>query len=107
MAQDDKIIHEEIHDETPHDAPPSYTPKAIPQTPIHPPPRSTSLPPASDPVSVPERVHVPKPPFSTDLTQLGPDPGNVICPRCHYGVRTSVKSSVGVNAGFVLKFQSS
>lgn len=77
------------------DAPPSYTPRAAsPITPIHPPP-----PPAESSVT-PERVHAPTAPFSNDLVQIGPEPANVVCPRCHYGVRTNTKSRAGTHAGY-------
>lgn len=91
MAQDDKIT-EVTPEQIPNDSPPLYTPRAfIPATPIHPPPVTSDLP--------PERIHVPSAPFLTDLTQIGPDPKNVICPRCHYGVCTSTRPRAGMHAG--------
>jgi hypothetical protein len=92
----DEIIDAEEH----HlDAPPTYTPRvATPQTPIYPPP-SSETPPRIAEVVPPERIHAPTAPFSTDLTLIGPEPANVICPRCHYGVRTSTQSSPGTHAG--------
>jgi len=67
--------------------PPSYTP------------RVASPKPAAPRSATPVNVHTPQPPFNTDLSALGPEPANVICPRCHYGVVTSVHSRVGTHAG--------
>jgi len=99
MAQVDEIVEATpSQPENSHtDSPPVYTPRATPitETPIHPPPTTTP----AVVYDVPERVHVPTAPFYTDLTKLGPEPANVICPRCHYGVCTSITSRVGTNAG--------
>ena len=101
MAQDDKIVEaDSSRPENSHaDSPPLYTPRATatPGTPIHPPPTTT---PDSAVVDVvPEQVHAPTAPFSIDLTNIGPEPTNVICPRCHYGVSTSTRTRVGTHAG--------
>lgn len=99
MAQDDKIVEaNSSHPEDSHtDSPPVYTPRstATPVTPIHPPP--TTAPAVVD--GVPERVYAPTAPFSTDFTRIGPEPANVVCPRCHYGVCTSTRSRAGTHAG--------
>jgi hypothetical protein len=78
------------------DAPPSYSPREVPAepvTPIHPPPR------ADGPDNNAPRIYTPRPPFTTNLSEIGAEPANVICPRCHYGVTTGVKASVGTHAG--------
>jgi len=82
--------------EAPVDAPPSYTPH-----PSSPAPMPSREAPAAATTShvVPENVHVPQAPFSNDLNKIGPDPTNVICPRCHYGVQTLTKSRTGTQAG--------
>jgi hypothetical protein len=103
MAQNDNIDKaEEASSAAPAqdpqlESPPVYTPRAtVPGTPIHPPPTEGTQ--TTEHV-VPQKVHVPTGPFSTNLTQIGPDPVNVICPRCHHGVCTSTKSRAGVHAG--------
>lgn len=98
MAQNDKIVDANSSQaDTSHaDSPPVYTPRSTtPKTSIHPPltPRSTTG------EAIPEQVHAPAAPFSIDLLQIGPEPANVICPRCHYGVRTSFRNRVGTHAG--------
>src|SRR5271170_3840730 len=93
MVQDKHT--EAVKDTTPLvDAPPVYTPRAA--SPIHPPPP----PPATSSSVTPERIHAPTPPFTTDLVQIGPEPTNVICPRCHHGVRTNTNSRAGTHAGY-------
>lgn len=100
MTQNHKVVEASTSsqgDQSHIDSPPVYTPRASsPGTPIH--PASSSTPPPS--TVVPERVHVPTAPFSTNLVDIGPEPTNVICPRCHYGVRTSTRSRAGTHAGY-------
>jgi len=76
------------------DAPPDYTPRTVP-LPATPPPREYP-PPLELP---PDRIHAPGPTFSQDLRQLKDIPANVICPRCHYGVQTQIRSVCGTHAG--------
>jgi hypothetical protein len=84
------------------DAPPSYSPYS---------PRSASPLPAAGPatprrdypqtVELPtDRIHVPGPSFSQDLSKVHDTPANVVCPRCHYGVQTQVRSVCGTHAGY-------
>jgi len=100
MAQDDKIIEADSpQPENSHiDSPPSYTPRAAatPGRDIHPSPSPT---PPILTEAIPQRVHVPTAPFSTELAEIGPEPTNVICPRCHYGVCTSTRTRAGTHAG--------
>jgi hypothetical protein len=96
MTQTDKMEEASSSQaENPHfDSPPVYTPQKVPTgTLIHPPPAT------SDEEVIPERVHVPTAPFTTNLSHIGPEPTNVICPRCHYGVYTSTTSRAGTHAG--------
>jgi hypothetical protein len=82
--------------------PPTYTPREIPATPvtpIHPPPPHPRTYTPDNNV----RVLAPRPPFASNLAEIGPEPANVVCPRCHYGVTTSVKSSIGSHAAYILK----
>jgi LITAF-like zinc ribbon domain len=50
--------------------------------------------------SVPENIHVPEAPFVEDMVHLGSEPQNVLCPACHFGVRTYTKTRVGSHAGY-------
>ena len=80
-----------VPENMPIEAPPSYTPhEETPKAPISPPPTTPSA---------PERVYTPQGPFSSNLVEVGPDPANVICPRCRYGVRTQTSSKAGAHAG--------
>ena len=102
MVQDKHT--EAVKDTTPlMEAPPQYTPRT--GSPINPPPpqttTTTTTPPAASSSTVtPERVHSPTAPFSDNLVQIGPEPTNVVCPRCHYGVRTNTKARAGTHAGY-------
>jgi hypothetical protein len=98
MVQDKHT--EAVKDTTPlMEAPPQYTPRT--GSPINPPPPTTTTPPlASSSTVTPENVHSPTAPFSDNLVQIGPEPTNVVCPRCHYGVRTNTKSRAGTHAGY-------
>ena len=100
MAQDDKIVEADSPqpENSQIECPPSYTPRAAetPGKPIHPLPSST--PPALT-EAIPELVHVPTALFFIDFAKIGPEPTNVICPRCHYGVRTSIRTRAGTHAG--------
>jgi len=101
MTQTDKIVEASSSQaENPHvDSPPVYTPRTTtPGTLIHPHP-ATPPPATSIEDIIPERVHVPTAPFSINLSQIGPEPTNVVCPRCHYGVCTSTTSRAGTHAG--------
>lgn len=88
-------------DHAPVDAPPSYTPQTL--TPINPPPASSSASNLQPPlVELPaERIHAPGPSFSQNLLNVRDQPANVVCPRCHYGVQTQIKSRVGTHAGYI------
>jgi hypothetical protein len=79
------------------DAPPSYTPRPVTQT--NPPPSSSSSR-SPPPVALPsDRIYTPGPSFSQDLSKVGEQPANVVCPRCHYGVQTQTRTRVGTHAG--------
>jgi len=89
---------DEPHPDTksPIEDPPSYSPPAAGPSADERSPLLTT----PQPTVLPENIHAPQPPFSTDLSHIGPDPTNVICPRCHYGVQTVTKTRVGVHAGY-------
>ena len=96
-------------DNHPSDAPPSYTPRETYESPDIPPPTQPSKSPINPPSPsatpgpsesrTPENIYAPQPPFSNDLAGIGPEPANVICPRCHYGVRTNTKPRAGMHVG--------
>lgn len=50
--------------------------------------------------TVPENIHGPEAPFVEDMVHLGSEPQNVVCPACHFGVRTYTKTRVGSHAGY-------
>lgn len=77
---------------TSHVDPPPYSPRTVA-------PKAASPPPAPSATLV--QVFVPRAPFNTDISSLGPEPANVICPRCHHGVVTSTHSRVGTHAGYL------
>jgi hypothetical protein len=83
--------------------PPSYTPRATsPVTLLNPPPTTSALI-DYEPV-VPSQIHIQRPrgPFLNDPSQLGAEPANIICPRCHYGVQTSTRTRAGTHAAYAL-----
>jgi hypothetical protein len=85
------------------ESPPSYTPRATsPVTRLNPPPTTSTLI-AREPV-VPSQIYVQQPsgPFLNDPSQLGAEPSNIICPRCHYGIQTSTRTRAGTHAAYTL-----
>lgn len=92
MTSDKALEASKEPENIPAEAPPSYSPQPeeSPKAVINPPPAT----------NLPERVYQPSGPFSSNLTELGSDPANVICPRCQYGVRTQTASTPGAHAGY-------
>jgi LITAF-like zinc ribbon domain len=88
----------------PDEEPPLYSPPGSEPPPPTPPPHEKSDRPGSIVTrrtsSVPENIHAPEVPFADDMVHLGSEPQNVVCPACHFGVRTYTKTRVGSHAGY-------